>query len=152
MKIASFLLLSAALLFSCGNPASDKTSTPGIPSAEEKHTHHDEETDIRLNKGEKWKVDEPMMVHIRNMENSANTFRGSSLSEYRTLGESLQGGIDQLTSNCTMEGQAHDELHKWLLPFIDLVDVFINSKTEQEAGAGLEEIKKSFAEFNQYFR
>jgi hypothetical protein len=68
------------------------------------------------------------------------------------LAESLAKKLDLLTSDCTMKGQAHDELHKWLLPFIDLVDVFSKSETEQVAQDNLQEIKASFVEFNKYFQ
>ena len=51
-----------------------------------------------------------------------------------------------------MEGQAHDELHKWLLPFIDLVKEFSESKSEQEFTTHCEKIKTTFIEFNKYFQ
>jgi hypothetical protein len=50
-----------------------------------------------------------------------------------------------------MEGKAHDELHKWLLPYIDLVDKLNKSKNNDEALHTFEEIKASYKLFNIYF-
>jgi hypothetical protein len=50
-----------------------------------------------------------------------------------------------------MEGKAHDELHKWLLPYIDLVDKLNKTKNIDEAISIYEEIKISYKTFNIYF-
>lgn len=47
-----------------------------------------------------------------------------------------------------MKGQAHDELHKWLLPYIELVDDFSKDKSNEN----LAKIQESFTTFNQYFQ
>jgi hypothetical protein len=113
---------------------------------------HTSSTSIQLNEGQKWTVDEPMMVYIRNLENEVTIFDGETLAEYQALTAALKKNIDGLTSNCTMKGEAHDELHKWLLPFIELVDELDNSKTTAEADTKLEQIRSSFQTFNQYFQ
>jgi len=88
------------------------------------------------------------------MESDINRFaetEHSDLKDYSQLGSSLQKNIDLLTSNCTMEGKAHDELHKWLLPYIDMVDKLNKSKNSDEALHTFEEIKSSYKTFNLYF-
>lgn len=86
------------------------------------------------------------------MENDVASFKGSELAEYISLSEKLKNNIDLLTSNCTMKGQAHDELHKWLLPYIDSVKELSEAKDETTASAQLLKVKKSFAQFNEYFQ
>ncbi|MBK9047964.1 MAG: hypothetical protein IPL74_15190 [Bacteroidetes bacterium] len=51
-----------------------------------------------------------------------------------------------------MKGKAHDELHKWLLPYIDLVKELSEAKDETEAAKQFENIQTSFTTFNQYFQ
>ena len=51
-----------------------------------------------------------------------------------------------------MKGKAHDELHKWLLPYIDLVKELSEAKDETEASKHFENIQISFTTFNQYFQ
>lgn len=146
-SIISILLLM--LLMGC-QQSKDKNKTNEMESL--KIHQVDERSAIKLNNGEKWKVDDHMMVHLRNMETAVTALKNPSLSECKKLSKQLQGHLDLLTSNCTMKGEAHDELHKWLLPFLDLVDTFSKVTTEQDANSTFNEIEKSFIVFNQYFQ
>jgi hypothetical protein len=86
------------------------------------------------------------------MERDINSFDPKSENDYKVLAKNIDKNIDLLVSSCTMKGQSHDELHKWLVPFIDLSKEFSESKTEQEFAANLEKIKVSFVTFNTYFK
>ena len=144
LKIKIILLATAGLfLFSC-NTKSKEEKTTQIKT--EEHQHSDNEA-IHLNDGEKWKVDDNMMEHIRNMENDIVAFTNKSDKNYTQLASKLKANLDLLTSNCTMKGQAHDELHKWLVPYIDLVDSLEKENTDEQFKA----IQHSFETFNQYF-
>lgn len=143
IKIA-FLATVVLLLFSC-NTKSKEEKTTEIKT--EEHQHSESET-IQLNNGEKWKVDDNMMLHIRNMEKDVVHFDQEKSTNYSLLADKLKTNIDILTSNCTMKGQAHDELHKWLVPYIELVDSFSKEKSANQ----FTEIQNSFKTFNQYFQ
>lgn len=143
IKIA-FLATVILLLFSC-NTKSKEEKTTEIKT--EEHQHSESET-IQLNNGEKWKVDDNMMLHIRNMEKDVVHFDQEKSTNYSLLAEKLKTNIDILTSNCTMKGKAHDELHKWLVPYIELVDSF----SEEKSANQFTEIQNSFLTFNQYFK
>ena len=143
IKIA-FLATVILLLFSC-NTKSKEEKTTEIKT--EEHQHSESET-IQLNNGEKWKVDDNMMLHIRNMEKDVVHFDQEKSTNYSLLANKLKTNIDILTSNCTMKGQAHDELHKWLVPYIELVDSF----SEEKSANQFTEIQNSFLTFNQYFK
>ncbi len=116
MKTTIIILAGSILLFSCNNATKEQEKVKTETVSQEPEHQHDENETIELNNGEKWKVDENMITHIRNMENDVSNFKGTTLTEYKTLSENLQKNVDLLTSNCTMKGKAHDELHKWLLP------------------------------------
>lgn len=143
IKIA-FLATVVLLIFSC-NTKSKEEKTTEIKT--EEHQHSESET-IQLNNGEKWKVDDNMMLHIRNMEKDVVHFDQEKSTNYSLLANKLKTNIDILTSNCTMKGQAHDELHKWLVPYIELVDSFSKEKSANQ----FTEIQNSFKTFNQYFQ
>lgn len=156
-----FILLSAVLLsinYSCSNPVNEKTTESSVtevtsPAQESEH-HHSGLDSIELNNGAKWTVVPDMMKYIRTMETDINHFietKSAELKDFQKLSTSLQKNIDLLTSNCTMEGKAHDELHKWLLPYIDMVDKLNKSKNNDEALRIFEEIKASYKTFNLYF-
>ena len=156
LAIATMILMS--IIYGCNNSVKEQNSetlqTKQIEATDE-ITHQHKETDsIEFNNGAKWKVVPEMMAHIRNMESDINGFsetKHTELKDFTQLGSSLQKNIDLLTSNCTMEGKAHDELHKWLLPYIDMVDKLNKSKNNDEALHTFEEIKDSYKLFNIYF-
>jgi hypothetical protein len=107
---------------------------------------------IELNKGDKWIVIPSMKKYITSMEEEINNFNGNELNDYKILSKKLQENINLLTSNCTMSGKAHDELHKWLVPFIQKTNDFSKAKSTTEAEKIYNELKKSFEEFNYYFK
>ena len=156
MTKITFAALSLFLL-SCGNTASEnakvetpKTDTAIVAKAEGEH-EHDENEAIELDNGKKWTVDANMMTHFLAMKTDIAAFTGKTTNDYKTLALNLKRNIDKLTSNCTMTGQAHDEVHKWLLPYIDLVDEFSESKTEQEFEKYFQELKSAYVTFDTYF-
>jgi len=133
---------------------SETPQTQQLEAHEESTHQHSQGDSIELTNGAKWKVVPEMMKHIRNMESDINKFseiKHTELKDFTQLGVSLQRNIDLLTSNCTMVGKAHDELHKWLLPYIDMVDKLNKSKNSTEALRTFEEIKASYKTFNLYF-
>ena len=151
-KITLSLTVISLFLFSCGNTSNEKSKQKTETVTHEEHQHSDEMQTIELNNGEKWKVDANMITHIRNMENDVISFAKVEQKDYKSLSEKLQSNIDLLTSNCTMKGKAHDELHKWLLPYIDLVKELSEAKDETEASKQFQNIQTSFTAFNQYFQ
>ena len=151
-KITILIPVISLFLFSCGNTSNEKSKEQTETVTHEEHHHDDESEAIELNKGEKWKVDANMITHIRNMENDVISFGKVEQKDYKSLSKKLQSNIDLLTSNCTMKGKAHDELHKWLLPYIDLVKELSEAKDETEAEKQFQNIQISFATFNQYFQ
>lgn len=143
------LLTFSLILLSCDNATKSEKTSPAIEADEHNHNGN---AAIVLNKGQKWKVDETMILHIRAMENAIKEVSKSTEKDYSSLAIKLQGYIELLTSNCTMTGQAHDELHKWLLPYIDLVDDLSATKNESEAKVVFTKITDSFTTFNTCFQ
>ena len=151
-KITISLTVISLFLFSCSNTSNEKSKQQTETVTHEEHQHNDEMQTIELNNGEKWKVDANMITHIRNMENDVISFAKVEQKDYKSLSEKLQSNIYLLTSNCTLKGKAHDELHKWLVPYIDLVKELSEAKDETEASKQYENIQTSFTTFNQYFQ
>lgn len=144
LKLKIVLFAFGLVLFSC-NTKSKEEKTTEMNTVEHQHSENEA---IQLNDGEKWKVDDNMMRHIRNMEKDVIKFDKENGANYSLLAKKLKANIELLTSNCTMKGKAHDELHKWLVPFIELVDAFSKDKSANQ----YTEMKHSFLTFNQYFQ
>jgi hypothetical protein len=76
---------------------------------------HDIRPSLELNDGKKWEVAKPMMVPIRNLERAVEDFERTPGRDHAVLATEIQEYLGRLVTNCTMEGKAHDELHKWLM-------------------------------------
>lgn len=150
-KLFYLLIILVVSLYGCNNTVEQEVSDTKESNPHAKH-EHDETKDIVLDNGEKWVVDAEMMIHIRNMEKDIEAFKTSEEKNYNVLASQLESNIELLTSNCTMEGQAHDELHKWLIPYIETVEAFSESTKDNGAAEQLEYIEKYFMTFNQYFK
>ncbi|MFT6923499.1 MAG: hypothetical protein ACJA1C_002514 [Crocinitomicaceae bacterium] len=150
MKYNYTIVLGLALLFSSCANEKDK-ETPKQNPVHSEHDHGTEES-IELNDGEKWVVVDEMMGHIKNMGTDIKQFEVQTNGDYNDLAVKLEGNLDLLTSSCTMTGKAHDELHKWLLPYIDLVKELSTAENDTEAEQAYKEIQSSFETFNTYFK
>lgn len=150
--IISSLAIISLFLFGCNNETTEHSLKQTDHRSNDSHHHDEENQSIELNKGEKWNVDEHMLTHIRTMEKDVISFAKIEKKDYNVFAEKLQSSIDLLTSNCTMTGQAHDELHKWLLPYMDQVSALSEATNEKDAEKQFEIIQSSFITFNQYFQ
>ena len=161
IKIKLLSLITTALfLFSCGNEAKHDHSDHSEHADHEEHAEanineeHDNEVEsnaLVLNDGSKWKVNEEMMPAINAIEKDLNEYSSSDEGDYTVLAENLQNSIGLLTSSCTMQGQSHDELHKWLLPFINSVKELTEVENENDATEIIETIQASFNTYSEYF-
>lgn len=152
-KIAISIITASFLITSCNNASTEKATEKTETVVNEEEHNHDEAEEIVLNNGEKWKVDEKMMLHIRTIEKEVASFSALNNKDYKAEAGKIQKHLDLLTANCTMTGQAHDELHKWLVPFLDMVsDLTEGTYTEEEAAKKFTAIEASFKTFNQYFQ
>lgn len=147
MKKYSYILFIgiALVLSSCG----DNTENKKEDQSQEEHNHSEDA--IQLNDGKKWKVVDEMMGYIRSMESDIAALEDQDVKDYNALADLLDNNINLLTSNCTMTGKAHDELHKWLVPYIGMVEDLSESKSYEESREIYTNIQASLKMFNTYF-
>lgn len=156
MKIRIIFLFAAGfILFGCTTGSDKNIKVQQDSLVAEEHHHHDEEADaIQMDSGKKWVIVPEMMKYLRNIESAAAEFpkkENPSFDDYKILAKFIEKNLESLTSNCTMTGKAHDELHKWLVPFLDLSKEFSESKNQEEAKNNFQKVKESFEVFNKYF-
>ena len=92
-----------------------------------------------------------MMVHLRNLEKAVQDFEQSPGQDHAVVATEIQENLGRLVTNCTMEGKAHDELHKWLMPFLALSTDYSKAADPQVQKQKLKEIKQALLVFNEYF-
>jgi len=161
MKNHIIILAAAIMLWGCGdsNTKQQRPETPSPESTEKtKSTEPNSENEqvasfdhLVLNDGEKWKMTEEMMPIVIDAQDALFEFAYEGYTEYNYLGERLNNYNYSLINNCNMKGPAHDALHHWLVPHMELTDALENAETEEEAERIIEKLQDSFRIFHEYF-
>jgi hypothetical protein len=92
-----------------------------------------------------------MMVHVRNLEKAVRDFENPSGQDHAVLAAEIQDHLGRLVTHCTMEGKAHDALHKWLMPFLGLSADYSKAADPHAQERKLHEIEQALLVFNEYF-
>ena len=150
--ITGAVMVASIVLSACGNPENDSTTETTIDSTEVVTTEVEPSPhDLILVANKKWVIDEGMRISIDSIEMRMESFNGSTMGDYEALSVDLAHHTKSIISSCTMKGQAHDELHKWLLPFIDLRKE-LNGITALSEGEHIaSELDNELNIFNTYF-
>ena len=110
MKNLLILTFLAYAIIACENKRQD-----GQPnSTQEKHAI--EANAVQLNDGEKWEANLETTEGIRMMISRIESFKNENSEEYTVLQTNLQSDFKMIFQKCTMKGEAHDQLHNYLLP------------------------------------
>ena len=106
---------------------------------------------IKLDEGEKWKINEEMIPHLRASEKLVAEFTMSIEKDYQSLAKQLELNNTALIKSCNMKGKRHDELHKWLHPYMMSIKKLGSTDDEAEARDIIESLEASFVTFNEHF-
>lgn len=164
MKKSIFIIgtLGCFLFFSC-ETQNDKGMEDNIEATTQDSTVHNEHHEdaehneheneaLELNDGEKWEVNEEMRPHVSAEEEIVNNSVASDSIDYKELADQLVKENSYLINSCTMEGESHEELHKWLHPHMELLDELGKSESNDQAGEVISKLMKSFETFHKYFK
>jgi hypothetical protein len=99
----------------------------------------------------KWAMPESMMQHMRNLEQDVRALESSAEKDHAALAAKIDEHTTQLISSCTMDGKAHDTLHDWLMPFLQLNKDYTTAPDAATKSAKFKEIQDSLATFHERF-
>jgi hypothetical protein len=99
----------------------------------------------------KWPVPETMMVHMRNLEQDVKALETSPEKDHADLATKIDGHTRQVIATCSMEGDSHDALHEWLMPFLRLNKEYAAATDGADKAAKFREIQDSLAAFHERF-
>jgi len=153
MKKIFFALLGASVISGCGNDSKTQQASDTETHTSD-HTSHSPETAndaIELNQGEKWAVNPEMKPFVKESENLVKEYNAAGSTDYKTLASQLKSQTTGLIKSCTMKGKSHDELHKWLHPYMEQVENLSKAQDEAIAEQHLADIEKSFDTYHTYF-
>jgi hypothetical protein len=136
------ILCTALLLFvSCAEPSKEVKE-----EMEETEIEMPSAPEVQLNAGERWEANQATVDGIKNLSTMVEQF-DSSVQSYDTLQSNLRDEFGLIFKNCTMKGEAHEQLHNYLLPLMEL----FGELTLEDREKSLAEIKEHLARFDTYF-
>lgn len=147
LPVAFFVVLG--FMISCNN-SNDK---PEVQSTEVEHSHVSSDT-LALNNGDKWKADSATNHNVIKMKMIAENFSVApfpSMDEYKMVAADLQTSIDTMMRQCSMKGEPHDQLHKWLEPLIKETKELKNAGDTTQARPLFTSINERIHNYKNYF-
>lgn len=139
MKKTTQLILAVTILFfavSCKNTTEKKSTEEQPQQAEEQH--YNEVDELKLNNGNLWEANAETTEGINAMLQLMTNFPEVETAEaYATLKTNLEDQFKTIIQECTMTGEAHDQLHLFIVPMRDLFN-----------GLTASDLKSSKAHFN----
>lgn len=133
-----------------GEPQSKTTPTEAVDHSE--HDGHASEEEITLNNGNKWEINAEMRPFLLGGEKLVKNFAGSEMEDYQKLALDLKEQDDQLIKSCTMKGESHEQLHKWLHPHLGLVDDLTKASSTEQSKQIVDKLMVSYQTFDKYFQ
>lgn len=143
-------LLSFAL-FSCGEKTSEIVIHQDNIEPQEIIEIEDEDV-LTLDNGNKWLVNEDMKPHIEKGRVILEEYVKSQSNDYKNLAIHLKEQNNLLIKSCTMTGKAHDELHKWVHPHLELVKELEAVQTNEESSDVIKRLQASYQTYSQFFQ
>jgi len=152
--ITSTLIASLLFTVSCTEEVKTEETTKETKTetvVEEKVTHEDIQDKLHLHGESKWKVSEHMVAHIAAVDSLVNNYLLTAEKTPNELAVEVDEQLKLVTQTCDMKGEAHTQLHLWLLPFWNIVDQLKDSTDPENQVALLDEMKISLEEYHTYF-
>lgn len=134
-KISLMLLFTLPLLYACGDSH-----------------HHGESTAVQLDNGKRWKANPETTSGIAEMQAILANYEGRAdgLEARKAMRGELESAFQNIFKQCTMKGEAHDQLHNYLLPMKGLFEK-IESQAPDDSEQAFGQLKKHLEEYQTYF-
>lgn len=106
---------------------------------------------LALNEGEKWVANPETTTGIHNMTAIIEKDNSSSIEDYQMLAENLGEEKTNIFKLCTMKGEAHENLHAYLIPLIGLINDLSEDESADDASKTVTTIKDHLEAYDYYF-
>lgn len=137
MKNLLILTLFAYCMMACENKRQD-----GQPNSTLKEQVV-ETNAVQLNNGQKWEANRETTEGIRMMIERVEFFKKEGSEDYSALQANLQSDFQMIFQKCTMKGEAHDQLHNYLLP--------LKKELDELSAVNLDSVNTYLQTYSQYF-
>ena len=108
-------------------------------------------SDMVLNNGIKWQANKETNDGVMTMLTKINEAKTSTTADYKKLGDTLNDVKNTVVKECTMKGPSHDNLHVWLHPLIEKIEMLQKTENTEEGVYLISNIKKHLEGYYEYF-
>jgi hypothetical protein len=117
----------------------------------ENATSKEEIPGMALNDGKKWPMDDHTRSAFKKMAVSFKISDFSSINGLRKTGTQLKEQVGKLIQGCTMDGDAHNQLHIFLTGYIPAVDSLAVATTMDSGWDHSKKINQYLSLYSTYF-
>ncbi len=156
-KAINSIIILAVLVFaiSCGQHSENKHEHEhehdnDSAEAVEEH-HHATDIGVSLDNGKLWIANPETTTGINNMIKLMSSFTNKeSLDAFATLNKNLNDEFNEIFKQCTMTGEAHNQLHNYLHPLKGMIDG-VGSSDIKTCRTDFDKLQKHLSEYSSYF-
>jgi len=158
-------ILIATLLFSIVFTSCNESKKNNIESTIDEQSHEKEEINnkenkinnnwinhIALNDGIKWNANIETTQGVHAMLSELNKSNPKTVEDYISMANRLNDEKNMVIKKCTMKGASHDNLHIFLLPLIEKLDLLSEITTTKEGIEITKSIKENLEAYTNYFK
>ncbi len=154
--IALFFIVAGCKEIKNKNAAQvETTDTETIDYKNHAETPHELNNDwvneIVLNNGIKWQANKETTDGVKAMLTLINEHEASTIDEYKKLEDALNDVKNTVVKECTMKGASHDNLHVWLHPLIEKIELLQKVENAEEGAQLTSNIKAHLEGYYDYF-
>ncbi len=147
-----FILMALVLTYSCTPCSSGEHEEKENVHIKKSDEHNSKAKNLVLNDGKPWETQVEMTNRVNNMLNMLDSFSDkNNVVAYNELSGNLNQEFDMIFKECTMTGEAHNQLHNFLIPVKDMLNDLSSSDIEK-CKHGYEQLKKHLAQYGTYFK
>jgi PBP1b-binding outer membrane lipoprotein LpoB len=159
------IAMMAFILSSCNNKKETHATEHDTQNETEVVSHENHEVhetssvlnnnwmnEIQLDNGSKWLANIETTDGVNDMLKLISESKTETVEDYLSLADKLNTRKNTLVKECTMTGPSHDNLHVFLHPLIEKIDVLLKTKTTEEGAETLKSITDNLNAYNSYFK
>lgn len=141
-KLVAIIVIISLTLTSCADKKKESNSI----------LNNDWEKEIALDNGAKWEANIETTNGVSDMLLLVNGNKETSLEAYLTLAKKLSERSNLLIKECSMKGPSHDNLHVFLLPLIQKINLLLKTTSATEATQIVSSISENLNAYSTYFK
>ena len=109
------------------------------------------EVEFELNDGQKWIVTKGMLEHLNESFELIDASPTVHTSKTKSLAKKLLKLSDKIIAKCNMDGEGHAIFHRWLVPYIDILEAIQNEEFPEDETILLQDLKHAVVLWRTYF-